>query len=125
MYDKPIPLEGSVFKYPYNNGLAYDKHLELNSFSGTDGLEKDRGDTINPNLTITINPPLPNQGTAYYVKNEQIRTFNSGATRDTLEGKLEFARFMSPIVLKRFSEYMNLHRKQTDGNLREPDNWMN
>src|SRR3990172_1898183 len=37
MYDKPIPLEGSVFKYPYNNGLAYDKHLELNSFSGTDG----------------------------------------------------------------------------------------
>jgi len=30
---------------------------------------------------------------------------------------------MSPIVLKRFAEYMDLHRKQTDGVLREPDNW--
>src|SRR4030065_695483 len=55
----------------------------------------------------------------------QVRTFDSGATRDTSDGKLEYARFMSPIVLKRFAEYMNLHRKQTDGNLREPDNWMN
>ena len=54
-----------------------------------------------------------------------VRIFDSGATRDTSEGKLEYARFISPIVLKRFAEYMNLHRKQTDGNLREPDNWMN
>ena len=57
--------------------------------------------------------------------NKSVRIFNSGATRDNNEGKLEFARFMSPIVLKRFAEYMDLHRKQTDGNLREPDNWMN
>lgn len=55
----------------------------------------------------------------------KIRQFDTGATRDTSIGKLEYARFMSPIVLKRFAEYMNLHRKQTDGNLREPDNWMN
>jgi len=123
MYDKPIPLEGSVFKYPYNNGLAYDKHLELNSFSGTDGLEKDRGDTINPNLTITINPPLPNQGTAYYVKNEQIRTFNSGATRDTSEGKIDFEGFISPIVLEEFGKYMLKHQKQSNGELRPSDNW--
>jgi len=57
--------------------------------------------------------------------NKSVRIFDSGATRDNNEGKLEYARFMSPIVLKRFAEYMNLHRKQTDGNLREPDNWMN
>ena len=59
------------------------------------------------------------------MNNNPVRKFDSGATRDTSEGKLEYARFMSPIVLKRFAEYMNLHRKQTDGNLREPDNWMN
>ena len=55
----------------------------------------------------------------------KIRQFDTGATRDTSIGKLEYARFMSPIVIKRFSEYMNLHRKQSDNNLREPDNWMN
>ena len=55
----------------------------------------------------------------------KIRQFDTGATRDTSIGKLEYARFMSPIVLKRFAEYMDLHRKQSDGNLREPDNWQN
>ena len=59
------------------------------------------------------------------VPNIQIRKFESGATRDTNVGKLEYARFISPIVLKRFAEYMDLHRKQTDGNLRDPDNWQN
>lgn len=54
----------------------------------------------------------------------KIRQFETGATRDTSEGKLEFARFMSPIVIKRYAEYMDLHRKQSDGNLRDPDNWM-
>ena len=59
------------------------------------------------------------------IPNIKIREFDTGATRDTSEGKLEYARFMSPIVLKRYAEYMDLHRKQSDGNLREPDNWMN
>lgn len=57
--------------------------------------------------------------------NLKIRKFPTGATRDTSEGKLEYARFMSPIVIKRYAEYMNLHRKQSDGNLRDPDNWQN
>ena len=59
------------------------------------------------------------------VPNIQVRKFDTGATRDTSEGKLEYARFNSPLVMKRFAEYMDLHRKQTDGNLREPDNWQN
>lgn len=59
------------------------------------------------------------------VPNIQVRKFDTGATRDTSEGKLEYARFNSPLVMKRYAEYMDLHRKQSDGNLREPDNWMN
>lgn len=59
------------------------------------------------------------------IPNIKIRQFSTGATRDTSDGKLEFARFLSPIVLKRYAEYMDVHRKQSDGNLREPDNWMN
>lgn len=58
-------------------------------------------------------------------QSKKIRQFASGATRDTSEGKLEYARFNSPIVMKRYAEYMDTHRKQSDGNLREPDNWMN
>jgi len=68
-----------------------------------------------------IDPLIGSEG--YSLNTDQIRTFDSGATRDTSDGKLEYARFMSPVVLKRFAEYMNLHRRQSDGNLRDPDNW--
>ena len=53
----------------------------------------------------------------------KIRQFNTGATRDTNENKLEYARFFSHEVLKRRAEYMDKHRKQSDGKLRDPDNW--
>ena len=51
------------------------------------------------------------------------RYFDTGATRDTDVGKLDFEGFLSPSVLERYAEYMNKHRLQTDGNLRDSDNW--
>jgi len=51
------------------------------------------------------------------------RTFDSGATRDTAEGKLDYRGFLSPLALKRFAEYMHQHRVQSDGTLRDSDNW--
>ena len=51
------------------------------------------------------------------------RVFDSGATRDTNLGKLEHRRFKSFAVDHRFHEYMNKHRTQSDGSLRDPDNW--
>ena len=53
----------------------------------------------------------------------QIRKYESGATRDTDEGKLKYEGFISPLVEKRFAEYMHMHRKQPDGTLRAADNW--
>jgi hypothetical protein len=53
----------------------------------------------------------------------QARYFDTGATRDTDEGKLDYEGFLSPLVLKRFAEYMHKCRKQTDGKLRDSDNW--
>lgn len=53
----------------------------------------------------------------------KIRTFETGATRDTEEGKYDYEGFLSPIVLERFAEYMNKHRIQSDGKLRDSDNW--
>lgn len=52
-----------------------------------------------------------------------MRTFDTGATRDTDEGKLDYEGFLSPLVLKRFAEYMHKNRIQADGNLRPADNW--
>lgn len=53
----------------------------------------------------------------------KIRSFKTGATRDTSEHKLEYDGFLSPIVLQRFAEYMDKHRVQSDGGLRDSDNW--
>lgn len=52
-----------------------------------------------------------------------IRTFDTGATRDTDEGKHDIEAFFSPLVTKRRAEYMHIHRKQSDGTLRSGDNW--
>ena len=52
-----------------------------------------------------------------------MRTFESGATRDSDEDKLDFEGFLSPSVLFRYAIYMSSHRKQTDGKLRASDNW--
>jgi len=54
---------------------------------------------------------------------DKIRKFKGGATRDTDKDKLDYEGFLSPIVLKAFAEYMHRHRKQSDGNMRDSDNW--
>jgi hypothetical protein len=51
------------------------------------------------------------------------RTFDTGATRDTDEGKLDFEGFLSPQVLKAFAQYMHEKRKMPDGSMRNSDNW--
>jgi hypothetical protein len=52
-----------------------------------------------------------------------VRTFETGATRDTDTGKLDYEGFLSPLVLKRYAEFMHQNRMQTDGQLRASDNW--
>lgn len=53
----------------------------------------------------------------------QIRQFETGATRDADEGKHDYEGFLCPLVLERFGEYMTKHRKQSDGGIRDSDNW--
>lgn len=52
-----------------------------------------------------------------------MRTFGTGATRDANTDKLDFMGFDSPLVNKRFAQYMHLHRKQADGTMRGSSNW--
>ena len=52
-----------------------------------------------------------------------MQKFESGATRDDDINKLDYEGFLSPLVLRRYAEYMHMHRKQSDGGLRSSDNW--
>jgi hypothetical protein len=53
----------------------------------------------------------------------KMREFDTGATRNVDETKLDFEGFLSPLAMKRFAEYMNANRKQADGKYRDSDNW--
>jgi len=60
--------------------------------------------------------------------NGTIRKFETGATRDTVKNKLDYEGALSPLVLKRYLEYLQKHTTQTDGNIRDGltspyDNW--
>jgi hypothetical protein len=52
-----------------------------------------------------------------------MRAFDSGATRDTKEGKLEYEECLSPIVLEAYAEFMLECSIQSDGQKRPGDNW--
>ncbi len=52
-----------------------------------------------------------------------MRTFDTGATRDSDDTKLDYDGFLSPLVLERFAQYMHKNRVQADGGLRSSDNW--
>lgn len=52
-----------------------------------------------------------------------MREFNTGATRDSDDGKNDYEGFLSPLVIEAYGNYMTIHRKQADGKLRDSDNW--
>ena len=72
-----------------------------------------------PNTALSGETPTP------HVEKDTgvIRKFGTGATRDTATNKLDYEGFLCPRVLKRYAEYMNKCRHQSDGTLRASDNW--
>jgi hypothetical protein len=52
-----------------------------------------------------------------------MRQFETGATRDDEDNKLDYGGFLSPLVLLRYAQYMHKCRIQADGKLRASDNW--
>ncbi len=52
-----------------------------------------------------------------------MQKFESGATRTGDTEKLNYVKALSPIVLERYVQYLNAHRKQADGIMRDFDNW--
>lgn len=52
-----------------------------------------------------------------------MREFDTGATRDDDDSKIDYEGLLSPAALRRYAEYMHKHRKQADGKMRASDNW--
>ncbi len=52
-----------------------------------------------------------------------MRKFETGATRNDDSNQYDYEGFISPIVLKKYAEYMHKHRFQADGKVRTSDNW--
>lgn len=52
-----------------------------------------------------------------------VRTFETGATRSSSADKPDYSGYLSPLVMKRFGEYMLKHQVQADGQVRASDNW--
>lgn len=51
------------------------------------------------------------------------RIFESGANRNSSNGKLEYLGFNHPVLEQKFAEYMHKHRVLEDGTLRDSNNW--
>jgi len=51
------------------------------------------------------------------------RQFDTGATRDGDETKIDFEGFLSPDVIECYGDYMHRNRFRLDGTVRDSDNW--
>jgi hypothetical protein len=56
-------------------------------------------------------------------KKGKVRKFETGATRDTDEGKNDYEGFLHPLVIQKYGDYMSKNRIQSDGSVRDSDNW--
>jgi hypothetical protein len=69
-----------------------------------------------------VKSPL-DEATPQTVDTGVIRQFATGATRDTANDKLDYEGFECPRVMRAYAEYMHENRKQSDGTMRDSDNW--
>jgi len=54
---------------------------------------------------------------------QTTEVFSTGASRDGDTDKLDYEGFISPVVLRRYAEFMHDCRKLPDGKIRDGDNW--
>lgn len=52
-----------------------------------------------------------------------VRSFSTGATRSSSEGKPDYEGYFSPLVFERYGQFMLKHQVQPDGTYRPSDNW--
>jgi hypothetical protein len=110
-------IDGACWKPAGNNTLDFVKDMEYRLKSSY----------ILPrelwNCVVELDTQLAHLDDVLNAHVGAMRTFGTGATRNTDVNKLDYEGFLSPTVLKRYAEYLHKHRVQADGNIRESDNW--
>lgn len=86
-------------------------------------LEKVSNDDSDFIEVLVVEVPVNDQKTPLKSVSDDIRTFASGANRNSDEGKLDFEGFLSPAVIKKYAEYMHKNRFLENGQMRDSDNW--
>lgn len=128
IFDDKKPLAISEITAASTNSALEELKLEIAESMGTELKSSDTNDvaiseiTVKGGLKFVISESMESEKSGMSDP-ISLRGFDSGAIRDTNIGKLEYYGFLSPLVLKRFSEYMDKHRKLPDGSLRGSDNW--
>lgn len=56
-------------------------------------------------------------------KKNNVRVFETGATRSSSNNKPDYEGYMSPVVMAEYGKYMLKHQVQENGELRDSDNW--
>jgi hypothetical protein len=110
----PVGSTQDVVKATHDPGYYIKGHEQPSESGGHYFFQSEL--EILPDETLTTNTPLPIKGTV-------MRTFETGATRSNDAGKIDPEGFLSPLVIERYCQYLNKHRVQADGKLRDSDNW--
>lgn len=121
MYWKRIRIKystGDSFRLDYaiKDGFNWDKTDERFGFW-------DDIDTAPKAGTGKTKETNPKDAIGIKIEGGENRVFSTGATRDTATDKPDYEGYLSPLVIQRFGQYMLKHQKQSDGTLRDSDNW--
>jgi hypothetical protein len=107
--------------------MAKWDHSDLISEPQKSQMYDDHG---NPKRTTSPFPPTPESDypNAVEVPAELLnvgvmRSFDTGATRSSAEGKPDYSGYLSPLAIEGFGRYMLKHQKQADGTYRSSRNW--
>lgn len=101
--------DGAVFEGAFDTAMGKAREALDFALDEIDGAEEDEGKVI--------------ESLRYEAAQRAGRYFETGAYRDTDVGKNDYEGYLSPAVIRRFGDYMTKHRVQSDGTVRESDNW--
>ena len=127
--DNPEVLAEVAKKWPKTKLYLRDQLYNRKKIDQNPSLEYDRVATFDDFARAMFGEPHWHSTSAMestlstQMNDNQVRTFSTGATRDTEVGKFDYEGFLSPLVLQRFAAYMHKNREQKDGSLRASDNW--
>ncbi len=100
---------------------------DTHSLTMLPGWRESEGAVIEARVAWALDKPVREYPTLTRIPPEghvaEVRTFDTGATRDTDDGKPDYEGYLSPVALRAFGCYMLRHSVQSDGSHRPSDNW--